>query len=259
MAEPRAGPTRAVPPEDAVFRPVRASNAFEETVERILDALKLGLVAYGERLPAERDLADRLRVSRVTLRQAIKALQEAGYVDCRRGRYGGTFVRYRPGQEPLADLRVLARGRRRELPDALTFRHILEIGAAETAAGRPLSQDQAEYLRQRLAALDAADDAHYRQLDARLHLAIAELTGSQSLTSALADNRMALDDLLNSIPLLETNIAHSNAQHARIVRAVLAGRPKAAREAMAEHVEGTEALLRGFLGEPDLEQMRKRT
>ena len=55
---------------------------------------RLGLAAPGERLPAERDLAARLGVSRVTLREALHALQEAGYVESRRGRYGGTFVRY---------------------------------------------------------------------------------------------------------------------------------------------------------------------
>src|SRR6266487_1521457 len=53
--------------QEAVFRPVRSGNAFEEAVERILQAIKLGVVTYGERLPAERELARRLAVSRVTL------------------------------------------------------------------------------------------------------------------------------------------------------------------------------------------------
>jgi DNA-binding GntR family transcriptional regulator len=78
--------------DDAVFRPVRAGNPFEETVERLLQAIKLGVVVPGDRLPPERELATRLNVSRVTLREAIHALTEAGYVESRRGRYGGTFV-----------------------------------------------------------------------------------------------------------------------------------------------------------------------
>ena len=81
--------------DEAVFRPVRAGNPFEETVERLLQAIKLGVVGPGERLPAERDLAARLNVSRVTLREAIKALTDSGYVESRRGRYGGTFVNER--------------------------------------------------------------------------------------------------------------------------------------------------------------------
>src|SRR5215470_10881960 len=76
----------------AVFQPVRAGNAFEETVERLLRAIKLGVVAAGDRLPPERELAARLGVARATLREAIHALADAGYVASRRGRYGGTFV-----------------------------------------------------------------------------------------------------------------------------------------------------------------------
>jgi DNA-binding GntR family transcriptional regulator len=87
----------------------------------------------------------------------------------------------------------------------------------------------------------------YRPADSRLHLAIAELSGSPSLASAVADARVRVNDLLDAIPLLPRNIVHSNQQHARIVQAVLAGDPKAARDAMAEHLDGTAALLRAFL------------
>ena len=59
---------------------------------------------------------------------------------------------------------------------------------------------------------------------------------------------MRLNDLLDAIPLLPRNIRHSEAQHAEIVTAILDGEPAAARSAMTEHVDGTAALLRGFLG-----------
>src|SRR5689334_2034139 len=81
----------------AVLRPVRAGSGFEEALERILQVLRLGLVPYGERLPAERELGERLRISRVTLREVLKVLADEGLVVSRRGRYGGTFVRYRAG------------------------------------------------------------------------------------------------------------------------------------------------------------------
>src|SRR4051812_48031168 len=89
----------------SLLRPVRAGNAFEETVERLLQAIKLGMVAYGEKLPPERELAAQLGISRVTLREAIRALQDAGYLDVRRGRYGGAFVVYRPPNPRRGDLR----------------------------------------------------------------------------------------------------------------------------------------------------------
>ncbi|SRR5216683_1492145 len=235
---------------DAVLRPVRLGNAFEETVERLLEGIKLGVHACGDRLPAERDLAGRLGVSRVTVREALRALAAAGYVETRRGRFGGTFVTYQPRPLRHGELTRAARGMGGLLADALTFRQVVETGAAEAAARAGLSRGQREKLTARLAEVEAAGLAGYRQADSRLHLAIAEAAGSPLLTTSVVDVRVRLVDLLNAIPMLERNLVHSNAQHAGVVRAILAGDPDGARRAMAEHVEGTAALLRGFLGAP---------
>lgn len=232
----------------AIFRPVRTGNAFEETVERILQAIKLGVFSHGDRLPAERDLAARLNVSRVTLREAIRSLQQAGCVESRRGRYGGTFVTYRVKAPGPDDLRRVAEDMGAELTDALTYRLVLEVGAAERAAERELTAEQRAYLHNRLTELESAAPEEYRQADSRFHLAIAELTGSGSLAASIADVRMRLNDLLNAIPVLDRNIAHSTEQHRAMVRAILDGDPEAARRATEEHLAGTAALLRAFLG-----------
>ncbi|ATE53690.1 MULTISPECIES: FadR/GntR family transcriptional regulator [Actinosynnema] len=227
---------------DALFRPVRAGNAFEETVERLVQAVRLGVVSPGDRLPAERDLAARLGVSRATLREALKSLQDNGYVESRRGRYGGTFI-----TGDLPDPTSGAAGVPGELSDALLLRAALEAGAAELAAGTALPPERRRDLRARQADCAEAGLPDYRRKDSRLHLAIAEAAGSPSLTAAIADVRMRVNALLDHIPLLPPNLAHSNDQHARVVDAVLDGDPEAARRAMAEHLEGTAALLRGFL------------
>jgi DNA-binding FadR family transcriptional regulator len=232
----------------AIFRPVRTGNAFEETVERLLQAIKLGVFGYGDRLPAERDLAARLGVGRETLREAIRSLQQAGCVESRRGRYGGTFITYRMPPPDVGELRRAARDLGEELQDALTYRLVLETGAAETAARRPLTDDQRAYLRQRLSDLEDAGAERYRQLDSRFHLAIAELTGSRSLATSIAEARMRLNDLLNAIPMLERNIEHAADQHRAMVRAILAGDGEGARRATEEHLNATAALLRAFLG-----------
>jgi DNA-binding FadR family transcriptional regulator len=233
--------------DEALFRPVRAGNAFEETVERLLQAIKLGVVEPGERLPSERDLAGRFNVSRVTLREAIKALQDAGYVESRRGRYGGTFVQERLPKRGKASARRLAREMASGLDDALVFRRVLEVGAAEAAALRVLDDYERAHLTQRLDQCSQSGLHDYRRMDSRLHLAVAELTLSPSLTSAMAEVRMRLNGLLDAIPLLERNLVHSNMQHAEIVDAILQHDPEGAREAMGEHLSGTAALLRGFL------------
>lgn len=233
--------------DDALFRPVRTGNAFEETVERLLRAIKLGVVAVGDRLPAERELAARLGVARVTLREAIHALAEAGYVASRRGRYGGTFVTEPRPRHPLGEPDELARRLGESLDDTLTVRYVVETGAAEVAAQRTLTPGQRRHLADRLAETSTADLVEYRRKDSRLHLAIAEATGSASLTTAVADVRMRVNELLDEIPLLPPNLGHSNAQHEVIITAILGGDPPAARTAMAEHLAGTSALLHGFL------------
>jgi DNA-binding FadR family transcriptional regulator len=232
--------------------PVRTGNAFEETVERLLSVIKLGLVAPGERFPAERELSVRLGISRLTLREAIRELQEAGFVESRRGRFGGTFVTYRPPVPSEAEVARLARENADRLTDALTFRMAVETGAAEAlASSRARRADGREELLARLAAVNSASPADYRRLDTLFHLSIAELAGSPLLTAACVDARMRLNDLLNAIPMLGRNIEHTTRQHAAIATAILAGDAERARQAVAEHLDGTGALLRGFLTEPE--------
>jgi DNA-binding FadR family transcriptional regulator len=256
-----------------VWRPVRGGNAFEITVARLAQAIKLGLVSEGERLPAERELAERLQVSRVTLREAIRALREAGYLESRRGRTGGTFVlsgaseasvpRVRPasgrrltrpliGQRsvtamPRADAVELARSMGDALHDALDFRRVLEPGAAALAAERSLTAVDRQHLVACMVASRERDPAVRRVADSRLHLAIAAASGSPSLATSIADVQLTLDRLLAAIPVLRRNLDHSDAQHTRIVEAILAGDPATARSTMEEHCDGTAELLRGLL------------
>lgn len=239
-------PRRGADAIEAVFRPVRPGNAFEECVERLLSAIKLGLVGDGERLPTERELAKRLDVSRMTLREAIRSLQLAGFVESRRGRHGGTFVIWRPTGLPESadDPSPLASA---QAADTLVLRDALEVGAAVAAANAAKSSFQRSHLESCLLEAESADLVSYRRADSRLHLAIAEMSGSPSLVAAVADVRMAINDLLDQIPLLDRNLAHSNEQHRTIVTAVLSGDVDRARSAMEGHLAGTATLLRAFL------------
>lgn len=231
-----------------VLRPVRAGNGFEEALEQILQVVRLGLVAAGGRLPAERELADRLRISRVTLREVLKVLHEQGLVESRRGRYGGTFVRRRPdARAGGAEEELRRRVAGVDIEDVLRFREVLETGAAGLCAAHGLDGARADRLRAALAATRDAPLADYRRLDTLLHLTLAELSGSATLTAQYAAVRATVNDLLDCIPLLVRNLEHSQRQHTALVDAVLAGEAEAARETMREHCDGTAALLRGFL------------
>src|ERR1700760_431503 len=164
------GGARALARSEALFAPVRSQTAFEETVDRLGTAIKLGLLPPGSQLPAERELCARLGIARSTLRQALTALTQSGHVFATRGRGGGTFV---SDPQPPADppsKRVLAEWR-----EVCDQRLAVELGVATLAAERAEPEALAA-IDELIAALDDAleDFAAYRQADVRLHVALAE-------------------------------------------------------------------------------------
>lgn len=228
-----------------VLRPVRAGNGFEEALEQILQVVRLGLVPGGGRLPAERELAELMGISRVTLREVLKVLQDQGLVESRRGRYGGTFVLPRTGSPGEDELRRKVESV--DIEDVLRFREVLEAGAAGLCAAQGLTDEGADRLRAALTATHEAPLPEYRRIDTLFHLTLTELSGSATLTAQYAAVRATLNDLLDCIPLLVRNLEHSQHQHTSLVEAVLDGDAEAARAVMREHCAGTAALLRGFL------------
>lgn len=235
--------TDALLSAETVFAPVRSQTAFEETVERLGTAIKLGLLAPGTRLPAERELCRRLGIARSTLRQALTALTQSGHVFATRGRRGGTFV---SDPQPPADPpspEVLARWR-----ETCDRRLTVELGVAVLAAERAQSTD--------LLALDELertlensleDFSAYRQADIRLHVGLAEAAGSASLVRAMTEVQGAMTDLIAYIAHPPQVLASSNTQHRRLLAAVRDRDALRAVQAMTEHLQGTEHVLAGLL------------
>lgn len=229
-----------------VFAPVRTANAFEQTVERLGRAIRMGLLQPGEQLPSERELAQRLALSRSTVREALRVLQESGYLEARRGRGGGTFVcEHLPSDDarPPEDGVRIVRGE--ELAGLLRYRRVLEGGAAELAAERAEAADREELaeLVDEMQGFHLSDYTSYRSLDSRFHIKLAGLSGSPELIRAITDVQAALSDVLNAVPRSEESMINSQAQHRRILAALAAHDRDAARVAMREHLEGIEHLL----------------
>lgn len=244
-ASPSTEPVIAL--SETVLRTVRTHHAFEGCVEQLATAIRLGVYPRGSSLPAERMLAERLGVSRTTLREAMAALREAGFVRTTRGRGGGTVVVYRAKRPSHRGAQAL-RPRREELLDSLVFRRLVEPGAAYLAAGRELSPAQTDLLHSACAEVPGAgsDPAALRQADSRFHLAIAAVTNSPRTARAVATVQADLHDMLNAIPVLEVNIVHSDQQHQAILQAITRGEPTRARRVMESHCDDTAALLRGL-------------
>jgi DNA-binding FadR family transcriptional regulator len=235
--------TPAITSPEAVFAPVRSQTAFEETVERLGTAIKLGLLAPGTRLPPERELCAKLGIARSTLRQALTALGQSGHLHALRGRGGGTFVAdpQPPGNPPsdefLAGWREICDGRL-----------AVELGVAVLAAERATPEELGP-LDQLVAALDhqLEDFSAYRQTDVRLHVGLAETTGSGRLVSAMTEVQGAMTDLISYIAHPAEVLASSNAQHRRLLAAIRERDADRAARVMTEHLRGTEHVLAGLL------------
>jgi DNA-binding FadR family transcriptional regulator len=232
---------------EAVFKPVRPPTTFEETVERLGTAIRLGLLRPGMRLPAERDLAKQLSISRSTLRLALTTLVQSGLLVSLRGRSGGTFVSDRP---PLAEPAIALEGDDAlgvEAWAVLEYRVAIETGAtilaAERAGGEEL--DRLGKLVKEMS--EPSDFQDYRRADVRFHIGIAEAAHSPRLVSAMTEVQGQIGELIAQIPHPEQVLTNSNEQHAEIVKLLRIGDGRGAAQLMRDHIEGTEHILAGLL------------
>lgn len=228
---------------DSLFAPVQSTTAFEEALERLSVAIKLGLLAPGERLPAERELCEQLGIARSTLRQALTALVQSGHLVATRGRSGGTFVADVPPAPGPPSEALLAGWR-----DACDARLAVELGVAALAAERVADEEVARL--SRLVAVMAAsleDFAAYRHADVHFHIGVAEATGSGALVAAMRASQGAMTDLIAQIPHPPEILVWSNMQHARLVDCLERRDGTSAVRVMKDHLRGTEHVLAGLL------------
>jgi GntR family transcriptional repressor for pyruvate dehydrogenase complex len=228
---------------EAIFAPVQSVTAFEETVDRLGTAIRLGLLAPGTRLPAERELCTKLGIARSTLRQALVALGQSGHLRATRGRGGGTFVSdpQPPATPPSGE--VLAAWR-----DTCDERMAVEVGIAMLAAERA-QPEMLDALDELVLALDELleDFPAYRQADIRLHVGLAEATRSSRLVTAMTEVQGAMSGLITLIAHPPEVLDSSNDQHRRLLAAIRRHDEAAAAREMAEHLRGTEHILAGLL------------
>ena len=206
----------------------------------------LGRLRVGDRLPAERRLAEHLGVARETLRQALRVLEGSGQIVVTRGARGGAIVqasivdplRIRADVESLAD----------SIIPLTEYRSIIEGAAAALAAARRTDHDLSTMsaAQDELLSSSALDDC--RQADTRFHLAIATAAQNPVLADSIADARVKMFetvDLLSFTFIKES----SHGAHAAILDAVRAGDAAAASAAMQSHLIVTRAEFQRVLDE----------
>jgi DNA-binding FadR family transcriptional regulator len=227
---------------DSVFTPVRPPTTFEETVERLGTAIRIGILPAGSQLPAERSLADQLGISRSTLRQALTTLVQSGHLVSLRGRSGGTFVTARPPLSERSDKPLGAAAWA-----VLDYRVAIETGATMLAAerGEPEQLDRLAALVEKMSG--AEDFEEYRRADTRFHIGIAEAADSPRLVMAMTEVQGQMSDLITLIAHPDEVLAHANEQHRKLVGLLRRHAGARAVSVMREHIEGTEHILAGLI------------
>lgn len=224
------------------FQPVDSRRLYEQVADQIDALIRAGEFAPGQRLPAERDLAKSLRVSRPVVREAMIALEIAGLVEVRVG--AGAFVKEPP---PMPTVAINAG---HSPSDILNARILIEGETAALAAERATPLD--------LAAMTAQQDEmigqhqlgrDWRAADLGFHVAIARASGNAALTAVVErlwqDQHAPVFSLLSERVRLRDNWAATVRDHADVLAAIRAGRRKAASDAMRAHLSQVLAVMTG--------------
>ncbi len=230
------------------FDRIQPLRAHEYVAEQIRRHIALRLVAPGEALPTERELAAMFGVGRPTVQHALRLLEAERLVEARRGRLGGTFV-LAPDEDAQVMEELISRllRRRRELEELLDYRRVVEPATARIAACARRRADL-EAMRSSLERMATArDEPTYMREDTEFHVAVAAATGNRYLTQAIEELRMELNDALSLLPESETWHRRLSGEHEAIYAAIEARDPDAAEKAAALHVSASDTGVRAVL------------
>jgi DNA-binding FadR family transcriptional regulator len=226
-----------------VFAPVDTRARVETVVRRLGDAIELGLLADGEQLPGESELAGQLGVSTVTLREALMALRQQGLVTTRRGRGGGSFVSL-PAEPAEERIRVRLAGWSTEELRDLGDHWAAVSGAAARLAAQRTEPEDLHPLRRTLDEFAAAEDAAARsRVYGRFHVELAAAAQSARLTREQVALQTEVGALLCLVLGDDTYREEVADRHRSVISAVQDGAHDSARELAERCVRESTARL----------------
>jgi GntR family transcriptional repressor for pyruvate dehydrogenase complex len=220
-----------------VYKVVRTSRLYEQIVQQIEASVLNGTLKPGDQLPAERELAQRLGVSRTAVREAVKALREKGLVEAYSGR--GTFVTDGTTQAARQSFDLMVKlGQQEGSPHLSELRLILEPGIAALAAER-VKREDLQALREAVAVMERAqkDPEAYIEADLDFHLALAEAAANPLILSLIDSIVGLLREQRIKIFNVEGGPQRGQFHHKRILEAMERGDAEQARSAMRAHLE----------------------
>jgi GntR family transcriptional regulator, transcriptional repressor for pyruvate dehydrogenase complex len=226
---------------------LRPRSTAEQIADRLVTALALGEFIPGQRLPTERQLAATLSVSRGRIRSALHQLAEQGYVDIRRGRHGGAFVRsdWAPSSATII--------RRTLLPDwehteeLLDFVAMIEPVVARACAERRTAKDVRAIHAAARAYRDARDRSESAAADEAYHLALGAATHNSYLADLSSRLRQAVTLGFRAHPYSPAIREAAIGQHEQLAQLIAEQRGDEAAELMQEHVRLTDRAVRALV------------
>ncbi|MBW4056110.1 MAG: FadR family transcriptional regulator [Proteobacteria bacterium] len=225
-----------------MFKQVKQSKAYQDVVDQIQEAIMSGTIKAGSLLPAERELKEQFSISRGTLREALRVLEQKGLIEIRTGVTGGSMVREINSDNLSENLGLLIRNGAVSLKDLAEFREEVEGGVTSLAAQRAGEGDVAL-----LKALLVEAEGHLKKgrsgwdafirTDEQLHLALARMSGNVLFLTVLQSLYVNIHTyyvkyLPRNKALLQENLDDLNA----IVAAVTSGDSEEARAVAQSHV-----------------------
>ncbi len=220
-----------------MYKIVRTSRLYEQIVQQIEESVLNGTLKPGDQLPAERDLAQRLGVSRTAVREAVKTLREKGLVEAYSGR--GTFITNATSQAARQSFDLMVKiGQQESSPHLVELRLILEPAIAALAAARVKGEDLVT-MREAVDVMDRSqeDPQAYIEADLDFHLALAEAAANPLILSLIDSIVGLLREQRIKIFNVEGRPHRGQYHHKRILAAVEQRDPEMAREAMRAHLE----------------------
>ena len=230
------------------LRAIEPQRLYQKVAEQIGDLIRQGTWREGDRLPPERDLAAHLRVSRPVVREAMVALELAGFVEVRTG--AGTYVR-NPG--PDAYVKVAGEGEAGPSPfELIAARRVIEGETTALAADNP-APDLVSGLEAAMAKMDhdirqgTQSASNEDDGDWQFHVRIAAATGNATLEAIVSQlwlgMRRPLFRALSDRVRLPQNARRALSEHRRITDRIVARDPAGARTAMHEHLDQVRDVL----------------
>ena len=229
----------------AIFRPIRQLRVSEEIIAQLKQSILLGHFKPGDKLPAERDLAEEFRVSRVAIREALRALENAGFLVTRQGANGGAYVTDLTFEYLANAFLDLFLADKVSIPELHRVRLLIEPEIARLAA-LAITPEYTQRLKKALQSEELPTTSLVEDIEMKtaVHYILAEMCGNRFF-EAIVRSSMKLTHKLIEVVDPDPYTLHPAGMHRPIVEAVLAGDAKAAAEAMGRHtVEFGEILIK---------------